>query len=187
MTAKVIGFVGSPRKGGNTDLLVQAALKGAGDAGADTSIYYLHDYNISDCRECLNCAKPDATGCVIEDDMQQFYPLIWKADVFVFGSPFWFGYMTGQAKTFLDRWHCFVRDPNRLPGKKFLLVLPLGRNEPELFGRTARWMAAVFTFAWPGSKVQTLLAPGVMEKGEVEKHPEYLEQAYQMGRQIVED
>ncbi len=188
MTAKVVGFVGSPRKGGNTDLLVQAALTGATDAGADTSIYYLHDYNISDCKECMNCKRPDATGCVIKDDMQQFYPLIKQADGFVFGSNFWLGYMTGQAKTFLDRWYAFLASPNPLPGgKKFALVLPLGRNEPELFRRTARWMAGVFPFAWPGSKVETLLAPGVMEKGEVEKHPEYLEQAYNMGRQIVVD
>jgi len=187
MTAKVVGFVGSPRKGGNTDLLVQAMLRGAKDAGADTSIYYLHDYNISDCRECLNCTKPDATRCVIEDDMDKFYDVIWEADAFVFGSPFWFGYMTGQAKTFLDRWHWFVRGPNRLAGKKYVLVLPLGRDEPQMFSRAARWMAAVFPFAWPGSKVETLMAPRVMDKGDVEKHPEYLDQAYQMGRHIVDD
>ena len=186
MTSKVIGFVGSPRKGGNTDLLVQAALKGARDGGADTSIFYLHDYSIIDCKACLGCAKPDATGCVIDDDMQQFYPLIREADVFVFGSPFEFGYMTGQAKSFLDRWNCFVREPNRLHDRKFLLVLPLGRNEPEMFGRAARWMAAVFPFAFPGSKAQWMLAPGVMDKGDVEKHPEYLDQAYQMARQISE-
>jgi hypothetical protein len=48
-------------------------------------------------------------------------------------------------------------------------------------------MAGVFRFAWPSSKVETLLVPGVMDKGEVEKHPEYLEQAYQLGRQIIED
>ncbi|MFC2039203.1 flavodoxin family protein [Chloroflexota bacterium] len=190
MVAKVVGFVGSPRKGGNTDLLVQAALQGAGDAGANTSIYYLDDYDIRGCKECMNCKEPDAKACVIKDDMQQFYPIIKEADVFVFGSPFWFGYMTGQAKTFLDRWNFFIRGPNPLPGgKKWLLVLPLGRNEPQLFGRTARWMASVLPFAFPKStaRVETLLAPGVFEKAEVEKHPEYLEQAYQMGRQIVQD
>jgi len=188
MAPKVLGFVGSPRKGGNTDLLVQEALRGAKDAGAETSIYYLHDYNISDCKECMSCKKPDATGCVIKDDMQQFYGLIRGADVYIFGSPFWFGYMTGQAKTFLDRWHAFLGSPRPLPGgKKFLLVLPLGRNEPELFRRTARWMGGVFPFAWPGSKVQMMMAPGVMDKGDVKKHPEYLEQAYQMGKQIAQD
>jgi multimeric flavodoxin WrbA len=118
--------------------------------------------------------------------MQQFYPLIREADAIVFGSPFWFGYMTGQAKTFLDRWYAFLGSPHPLPGgKKFLLVLPLGRNEPELFSHTARWMAGVFTFAWPQSKVQMFMAPGVMEKGDVEKHPEYLEQAYQLGMQAI--
>jgi len=187
MTTEVMGFVGSPRRGGNTDLLIQAVLRGAQDAGAVTSIYYLYDYKISDCQECMQCKKPDATGCAIPDDMQQFYPLIREADVFIFGSPFWFGYMTGQTKTFLDRWYAFLASPNPLPnGKKFALVLPLGRDEPELFRRTAKWMAGVFTFAWPGCKVMTLMAPGVMDKGDVEQHPEYLEQAYNMGRQIIE-
>jgi hypothetical protein len=186
MTTKVIGFVGSPRKGGNTDLLVQVVLKGAEHVGAVTSIYYLHDYKFSDCRECKSCKKPDATGCIVDDDMQQFYPVIREADVIVFGSPFWFGYMTGQAKTFLDRWYCFLASPNPLAGgKRFILVLPLGRNEPDLFRRTAKWMAGVFPFAWPGSPVDILLAPGVMEMGDVNKHPEYLEKAYKMGRQII--
>ncbi len=50
MTAKVAAFVGSPRKGGNTDLLAQAVLDGAKGAGADASVFYLYDYEIHDCR-----------------------------------------------------------------------------------------------------------------------------------------
>lgn len=73
MTVKVIAFVGSPRKGGNTDLLVQAVLKGAKGAGADASIFYLYDYEIHDCRACDNCKKPDATGCVVQDDMLNIF------------------------------------------------------------------------------------------------------------------
>ena len=188
MPAKIIGFVGSPRKGGNTDLLVQAVLRGAKDAGADASIYYLDDYSIGDCKACADCWKPDATGCVVKDDMQQFYDPIREADAVVLGSPFWFGYMTGRAKTFLDRWFPFVGGPHRFAnGKKFILVLPLGRNEPQLYGPLARWMAGVFRFAWPSSKTETLLAPGVMNSGDVEKHPEYLEQAYRLGKQAIED
>ena len=188
MVVKVLGFVGSPRKEGNTDLLVQEALKGAKDAGAETSIYYLHDYNISDCRECMGCRQPGAERCVVKDDMQQFYPLIRQADVYIFGTPFWFGYMPGQAKSFLDRWYCFVGGPNALPlGKKFLLLLPLGRDLPDLFRYTAKWMAGVFPFAFPGVKVQFMLAPGVMDKGDIKKRPEYLAQAYQMARQIVQE
>ena len=186
MTVKVAAFVGSPRKGGNTDLLVQAVLKGAKEAGADDSIFYLNDYEIHGCRACFNCAKPDAAGCVIQDDMQQLYDPIREADAIVFGSPIYMGYMTGQAKTFLDRWYAFVRSPHPLSsGKRFVLLLPHGRPDPTIFARTARWMASVFEYLWQGN-VETLLAPGLRESGQVMKHQEYLDRAYDIGRRLIE-
>jgi multimeric flavodoxin WrbA len=160
MTAKVAAFVGSPRKGGNTDLLVQAVLKGAKVTGADASIFYLYDYEIHSCRACYNCKKPDAAGCVIQDDMQQLYDPIREADAIVFGPPIYMGYMTGQAKTFLDRWYAFVRSPHPLSsGKWFVPLLPHGRPDTTLFALTARWMASVFEYLWHGN-VETLLARG---------------------------
>ena len=186
MTAKVVAFVGSPRKGGNTDVLVQAMLNGAKQAGADTSVFYLHDYEIQDCRACESCKKPDATGCVIQDDMQQFYDPILEADAIVFGSPMYMGYMTGQAKTFLDRWYALRQNSHALSnGKKFVLLLPHGRPDPTIFARTARSMASVFEYLWQGN-VETLLAPGLREKGEATKHQEYLDKAYEIGRRLVE-
>ncbi len=186
MTVKVIAFVGSPRKGGNTDLLVQAVLKGAKGAGADASIFYLYDYEIHDCRACDNCKKPDATGCVVQDDMQQLYDPIREADAIVFGSPIYMGYMTGQAKTFLDRWYAFLRSPHPLSsGKRFVLLLPHGRPDPATFARTARWMASVFEYLWQGN-VETLLAPELRERGQVMKHQEYLDRAYEIGRRLIE-
>ena len=186
MTAKVVAFVGSPRKGGNTDVLVQAMLNGAKQAGADTSVFYLHDYEIQDCRACESCKKPDATGCVIQDDMQQFYDPILEADAIVFGSPMYMGYMTGRAKTFLDRWYALLQSPRSLPsGKKFVLVLPCARPDPQLFARTARWMASVFQHLWQGN-VETLLAPGLGGTGEAVKHQEYLDSAHEIGSRLVE-
>lgn len=186
MTVKVTAFVGSPRKGGNTDLLVRAILDAAEGAGAETSLYYLSDYQIQDCAACEGCKKPDATGCVVKDDMQQLYDPIRRADAIVFGSPIYMGYMTGLAKTFLDRWYALIGGPNALAGgKKFVLVLPHTRPDPAIFARTARWMGGVFKYLWQG-EVETLLAAGLREKGAVEGHQEYLDQAREIGRRLAE-
>ena len=66
--AKVIGFVGSPRKGGNTDTLVKGVLAGAADKGAETNIYYLNDLAIKGCQACERCKEDQA--CATDDDMR---------------------------------------------------------------------------------------------------------------------
>jgi len=64
---KVLGLFGSPRKGGNTELLLDEALKGAAAEGATVEGIHLSDCRIAPCRECLGCFK--AGACVITDEM----------------------------------------------------------------------------------------------------------------------
>ncbi len=98
---KVLGIYGSPRKGGNSDMLLDEALKGAADAGAAVSSLRCCDLDISGCMECAGC---DATGeCVVDDDMQQVYPLLGEADVIILASPIFFYSLPAQAKALIDR------------------------------------------------------------------------------------
>ena len=69
---KVLALVGSPRQGGNTDLLVERLLNGAKSKGHETEKLYLYDYNISLCTDCRNCKKGDYV-CCINDEMSKFY------------------------------------------------------------------------------------------------------------------
>ena len=65
---KILGVVGSPRKGGNTDVIVGQVLAGAASKGAEVERLYLDDLQIRPCRACFNCAE---TGkCAVEDDFQ---------------------------------------------------------------------------------------------------------------------
>ena len=67
MKMKVLGIYGSPRKGGNSDQLLDKALEGARAAGAETKAVYARDLKMSGCLECGGC---DETGeCIIRDDM----------------------------------------------------------------------------------------------------------------------
>jgi len=76
---KVIGFVGSARKGGNTDILVSKVLQGASEKGVETEIIYLHDLTIKDCVGDMAC-KAEGGSCFIQDDMQPLYEKIRQAE-----------------------------------------------------------------------------------------------------------
>ena len=98
---KVLGIYGSPRKGGNSDRLLDRALEGAGSAGATITRIYARDLKMAGCIECGGC---DRTGrCVVEDDMQGVYPLMEEADVIFLASPIFFYGVTAQVKAVIDR------------------------------------------------------------------------------------
>ena len=98
---KVLGIYGSPRKGGNTDVLLDEALRGAGITGAEVSPVRCCDLKISGCAECGGC---DQTGvCVIDDDMQEVYPKLLEANVVILASPIFFYGISSQAKALIDR------------------------------------------------------------------------------------
>ena len=105
MLKKVIGFNGSPRKGWNTYQLVQKALEGAKDAGAETKFYHLHDLNIHPCQSCLTCQKDDkhAGKCVLKDDLQPILEEIKQADAVIFGTPIYFSYPSATIHSLLER------------------------------------------------------------------------------------
>ncbi|MDO5851419.1 MAG: flavodoxin family protein [Methanobacteriaceae archaeon] len=98
---KVIGIVGSPRKGGNTEFLLNTALNSAKKEGVDVKLICLSDFNINSCVACNKCKT---TGeCSINDDMTVILNEIKNADGLIVGSPVYFGTMTSQTKMFIDR------------------------------------------------------------------------------------
>ena len=115
---KVLGLIGSPRKRGNTDLVVDQILKGAQTKGYMTEKVYLKKY-ISLCTDCRVCKTGDFE-CKIDDVMQQIYPKMAEADVIVFGTPvYWYG-PTAMMKMLLDRMRRFVEN-KKLVGSGRLL------------------------------------------------------------------
>lgn len=98
----IVGFIGSPRKDGNTAWLVRQILEGAREAGAETRAWHSGELDIRPCQGCLGC-KQSEPGCVISDDMQALYAALEGADALVLGSPLYMGQMSAQAKAFTDR------------------------------------------------------------------------------------
>ncbi len=121
---KVLGIVCSPRKGGNTEILVKEALASAREAGAQTELVSVVGKNISPCDGCSSCRETNV--CHIQDDMQSIYQQLETADAIIFGSPVYFGSVSAQAKAIMDRTFLFLGD-RRLKGKVAAPVLAVRR------------------------------------------------------------
>jgi multimeric flavodoxin WrbA len=121
---KILGIVCSPRKGGNTEILVKEALASAREAGAQTELVSVVGKNIAPCDACGSCGK---TGvCRIQDDMQSIYQQLEAADAIIFGSPVYFGSVSAQAKAIMDRTFSLLMD-RRLKGKVAAPILAARR------------------------------------------------------------
>ncbi len=119
---KILALIGSPRKGGNTDVLVDQILKGCKERGYICEKLYLYQHKIFPCIDCRNCKKGNYI-CTINDGMKQIYPKMTEADVIIFGTPnYWYG-PTGKMKLFIDRMRPFIEN-NKLRGKKGIVVTP---------------------------------------------------------------
>jgi multimeric flavodoxin WrbA len=131
---KVIGIVGSPRKSGNTDTLVQEALEGALQAGHSVEKYYLSTMNCVDCQACMYCKTHDE--CKQNDELSKLMEVMKEADGVVFGSPIYFRQFSGQFRLFVDRLYQFL-NPDfsvRLPkGKKAIVIGSQGNPDQNMF------------------------------------------------------
>ena len=106
----VIAFCASPRRGGNTDILIDEALCGARDAGCETEKIMLQKIKLGYCIGCRKCKDQGYAGmCTVRDDMTPLYQKIMDADAVIIGFPIYTGRECAQLSTFMDRWDCFER------------------------------------------------------------------------------
>ena len=180
MNKNILILKGSPREKGNSAALADQAAKGARDAGAQVESIYLHGLDIRPCDGCDLC---DAGECVIEDDMQSLYPKLAAAHAIVLASPiYWFTY-TAQLKLCIDRWYGFQSHHwQELSHKPYGIILTYG--DTDLY--TSGAINAIHTFEtmcrFLKSEIVGIVHGSLMDVGDVEKHPELLQQAYDLGK-----
>jgi multimeric flavodoxin WrbA len=176
---KVLALIGSPRKLGNTDLLVEQLLEGARSKEYLTEKLYLYDYTISLCSDCRDCKKGDFV-CYVHDEMQQIYPLMAGADVIVFGTPlYWYG-PSAKTKMLIDRMRPFVEN-KILAGKRAVIVSPSAEGPVacgpmlEMFRRMLLYIGVEFA--------GEILAKAY-DKGAVAEDKEGLTRAFEFGASL---
>jgi len=186
---RVLGIAGSPRKNGNTDMLLAEFMRGAAGKGAETKTLALRDLQISTCQHCDACLK--AGICKIKDDMQMAYKEMEQADVIVMASPVQFMGVTAQMKAFIDR--C-----QSLWAKKYVLKIPPlgdrrerkgffiavgGRKVPNLFDGMLLMIKTFFRII-DVTYAGELLVNGVDERGAIANRLDALKQAFEAGERL---
>jgi multimeric flavodoxin WrbA len=186
---KVLGIMGSPRKQSNTDILLDKALEGAREAGAEVEKVLVSKLKISPCLEIYACLKDG--DCAIKDDMQLLYKKLLEADHIVFASPIFFYGITSQAKAVIDRCQAlWVRkhvlgmdkEDNRVRRGVFISVgATQGKKLFDGAVLTVRYFFDAIGVEYSGD----LLVRGIDNKGQIGEHPAALEDAFRLGQELV--
>ena len=186
---RVLGIMGSPRIKGNTDLLLDEALKGVQSQGAEVEKLIVDKLKISPCREFYGCLRDG--NCVIRDDMDGIYPKLLHADVVIVASPMFFYGLTSQLKALIDRCQAlwagkYVLKQN-LPyeGRKGAFIAVGATNGQKLFDGSI-FTVKYFFQAIGVEYAEELLIRGVDKKGEIIKHPSALKDAFDLGSSIAQ-
>ena len=188
---RVLGLMGSPRIRGNSDLLLDAALQAATDAGADCQRVVLNRLEVKPCQHCEGCTRTQGQ-CVIEDEMQSLYEPLRTADRIVLAAPVFFMSLPAQTKAMIDRCQPFWVI-------KYLMKQAVGRSEHERRGlylgvggcdfRTLFDSTRLILRAWFNildvPQWDVLTYQPVERRGEIKQHPTALVEATEAARSLV--
>ena len=175
---KIVGILGSERKGGNTEVLLDVALEEAQKNGVLTEKVPLRDKSIAPCDGCLGCTK---TGkCVIDDDAQEIYQKMLESEGIIWATPVYFWSMSGQTKTLMDRTYALLFPKLQLTNKIGGLILVAGTrgcmntaNAFHMYFKYNHMFFAEFAFGY------------AREKGEIKKNAFAINMAKEMVHQMI--
>jgi multimeric flavodoxin WrbA len=183
----ILGIGGSPRRGGNTDMLLKQCMEGAKSAGAETEVFFVRDLKVSGCHACHACSS---TGkCIVRDDMQALYSRLEQASGIVIAAPVFFYGLPSGLKAVVDRCQCYW-------ARKYELKRPLERRAKGAFisvggtkgeklfqcsGLTVKY----FFDALNAGYDYELFARSVDREGDIFKSPEKLEEAFELGKKLA--
>jgi multimeric flavodoxin WrbA len=184
---RIIAFNGSPRKGGNTQVLLEAVLDGIRQSGHDVEVFRLNDLTYRPCQNCGGCTKEGK--CVLGDDMTPLYDKLLAADGIIVASPIYFYGVSAQTKSFLDRLQALWsrkkilkrtgkwKDEKKRRGMFISLAATKG---PKIFDG-ARLEVYYGLETLGVEKLETFLVRGVEARGEMAKRTEVLAAARKAG------
>lgn len=180
----------SPRRNGNTELLLNSFVEGVKTQGWEAEIYRIHYLNIGMCQACDFCAKEGE--CILDDDMQYIYSRIKEAQGLVVASPVYFGTVSGQFKIFIDRFQCWWQAKYRLKspfvseeeGKKGFFICVSALTNKNYCANAAE-VAKVLFHNLNYRYIDSLSFEGFDFKGSIKEHPDALEKAFESGKKFA--
>ncbi len=188
---KVIGIFGSPRPDGNSDILLNQAIKGVEASGVSVEKVIVRDLQIAPCNSCGGCFEKGE--CVIGDDMQKIYSQLVDADGILVASPIYFMGVSAQLKALIDRCQAFwarkyilnlpIRENGRI-AKGFFIATAARNIEEGLFAGAVKTIKSFF-HVLDAQYVGDILCAGLEEKDAVNKRQAVLQQAFDAGKQLL--
>ena len=185
---KILGIMGSPRIKGNSDILLNEALKGAQSQQVEVERIVVDKLKISPCREYYVCLKDG--NCAIKDDMEAIYPKLLDADGIIVASPIFFYSVSAQLKMLIDRCQALWARKYILkwnvsgPGRKGALIAVGATRGAKLFDGPVLIMKYFFE-AINVEYSDELLLKGVDKRGEIKENPDALSGAYELGKKLA--
>ncbi|PNX51872.1 MAG: hypothetical protein BV458_10970 [Thermoplasmata archaeon M9B2D] len=186
----VVAFLGSPRKEGNSEILLNECLNAVQERGHFVRFFRPSEMNLS---PCLNCGGCDESGiCVVQDDMGEVYESIRRSDRVILSSPIFFFGLTAQIKAVIDRCQAFWCEkyllkkpiPEGPHGRKGLLLL-VGGMKKEIGYKCGDATATAFFRTINVNTHETLRFEKIDSKGEILKHPTALSDVYKAGMKLI--
>ena len=186
---EVLGIMGSPRSQSNTEILLDRALEGAREVGAEVEKVLVSKLKISPCLEIYACRKDG--NCAIKDDMQLLYKKLLEADHVILASPMFFYGVTSQAKAVIDRcqalWvrkHVLGMGKEDKRERRGVFISVGATRGAKLFDGAV--LTVKYFFDAIGVKYSgDLLVRGIDDKGQIIGHPTALQDAFRLGQELV--
>ena len=179
MSKKVLILSGSPRKGGNSDLLCDEFMRGAVESGNEVEKIRVSEKKIGYCSACYFC-RDHGVACAINDDMAEVLQKMIDADVIVLSSPVYFYSIDAQLKALIDR---MVARWTEVKNKEFYYIVTCADNERESQKRTIECFRGYADCVEGAKEMGIIYGIGVYEKGEIKNSPAFAE-AYETGKTI---
>ena len=188
---KIVAVYGSPRRRGNTALLLQRAVQGARETGAEVEEVILRDMKMSPCLEIYACKK---TGrCAIQDDFQNLYDLFHSCRGLILATPIFFYTVSAHTKIMMDRCQSlWVKKYwiDKVPfgqgrAKRKGLFISVGATQGKRLFDGVLLTVKYFFDVLDMELSHKLLYRGLDFEGDVLKHPEYLEESYLAGKEFA--
>jgi multimeric flavodoxin WrbA len=188
----LLALYGSPRHGGNTDILLNELLKGALSANLNTHVQkiLIRDLKITPCQEYNACLK---TGqCIIRDEMNMLYEQLLEADAVVLAAPVFFANVPAQVKTIIDRCQALwarkyilkITNPKSQIPRKGFFISAGGTKGDHLFDgtiATVKYFFKAINVDYAGQLVYNQIDT----KGVIRKHPTALKDAFEAGKKLM--
>ncbi len=189
MPHRFLCIAGSPRRGGNTEVLLDKAIEGAKSVGAEITKLVLNEMDFVPCQNCGFCLKKKR--CRFEDDMVQVYDAIESCDRFIFAVPIYFATVSAQAKAMIDRcqpyWaKKFLFKEETFGGDRRGIMLSVSGFSDGRFFPNARKVLDVWALVAGIKLVGEFCYHGIDAKGAIAEHPSALDEAYAAGRMLAE-